>query len=201
LTNFSLARQRLDCHCAESGAAVHGPVRSRADGSYPPSSRSASARRLRNQRRPPPRCLPQRESTSGTQDFEWWGRGLVRADSECSPAPSTGQQDQNREPRQGISAEGSHRALTDRGAGSSEQQPPRSSSRAFTSSRNPSWLPATHLLVPSRRMTSAARLSFGSMASMSLVKRSPSVRLKSWLAVKTQWLEGGDSQMHFRPLT
>ena len=61
-----------------------------------------------------------------------------------------------------------------------------SSSRAFTSSRNPSWLPATHLLVLSSRMTSAVAASFGSMASMSLVNRSPSDWSKSLLAVKTQ---------------
>ena len=62
------------------------------------------------------------------------------------------------------------RALAELSAEASAQQEhdAGSSSRAFTSSRKPSWLPATHLLVPSSRITSAVAASFGSMASMSL---------------------------------
>ena len=97
-------------------------------------------------------------------------------------------------------ADDPHRVLAEGPEDFSEQQQASSSSRALISSRNPSWLPATHLLVPSSRMTSAVCSSLGFMASMSLVNRSASFRSKPLFAVNTQWLNAGETHRHFSPL-
>ena len=57
------------------------------------------------------------------------------------------------------------------------------------------------LRVPSSRMASAVRGSFASIASISVVNRPASSLSKSLLAVKTQWLNAGETQMAFSPLT